>query len=166
MTQLENKLQREFDEVRVAVGIRAGDGAESIAVSRDETRTGDPELLTLEQIEELRPELQACAFGNARPLEKAELLIPSARSEASTRDSSPNPHAKGAAKHAVLNQLRTVRLPPLLQPATTSGRMAPTPKLAFSKGVEGPAHVILSGKPRWNVVIPSTPQPERIGDRR
>src|SRR5579864_4563460 len=86
--------------------------------------------------------------------------MPCARSEESTRDSVPKPHCGGAAKQLVLNHAARLRLPALLHPATTSGRTLLTPKLAFSKAVAAPPHEILSGKPRWNVVTPSIPQPD------
>ena len=41
----------------------------------------------------------------------------------------------------------------------TSGRIFATPRFAASSGVD-PEKVIFSGKPRWNVVMPSTPQPD------
>src|SRR5579872_5462130 len=91
---------------------------------------------------------------------KSKLLIPCARNDESTRDSSPKPHCGGAAKQDVLNHCVSVRGPVLSHPATTSGRTLLTPKLAFSKEVAAPPHEILSGKPRWNVVTPSIPQPD------
>src|SRR5579864_2230596 len=86
--------------------------------------------------------------------------MPCARREESTRDSVPKPHSGGAAKQLVLNHAARLRLPPLLHPATTSGRTLLTPTLACSKAVGDPPHEILSGKPRWKVVTPSTPQPD------
>src|SRR5277367_6528592 len=91
---------------------------------------------------------------------KSKLLMPSARKEESTRDSSPKPHCGGAAKQLVLNQAARERSPPLLQPATTFGRTLLTPKPACSREVEAPDQLILSGKPRWKEVTPSIPQPD------
>src|SRR5438270_8971502 len=92
---------------------------------------------------------------------KSKLLIPGERREESARASLPKPHSGGAAKQDVLNHW--VMCPPpadLSQPDTTFGRMLDTPKLAASRAVAGPAQVIFRGNPRWNVVIPSMPQPE------
>src|SRR5207248_3215847 len=81
--------------------------------------------------------------------------IPGVRSVASVRDSLPKPHAAGAAKQEVLNQFVTWPPPEdLLHPETTFGRTLETPRLAASNAVAGPAHVIFSGNPRWNVVMP------------
>src|SRR3984957_9697464 len=92
---------------------------------------------------------------------KSKLLIPGPRRFGSTRDSSPNPHCGGAAKQLVLKYL--VRPPPpafLSHPETTSGLTFATPKLPLSNEVHAPDQPIISGKPFWKVLIPSTPQPE------
>src|SRR5271154_5634361 len=94
---------------------------------------------------------------------KSKLLIPGARSMGSTRASVPYPHCGGGAKQLTLNHCATEPPPAFLShPATTSGRMLLTPKPAFSKDVALPEYEIFSGKPFWNVVIPSTPHPPTI----
>src|ERR1700757_2991998 len=92
---------------------------------------------------------------------KSKLLIPGPRRIPSTRDSVPKPHCGGGAKQLVLKYSVSIAPPAfLLHPGTTSGRMFATQKLPLANEVEAPAQVIFSGKPRWKVVIPSTPQPE------
>src|ERR1700719_4141213 len=79
---------------------------------------------------------------------KSKLLIPGVLSVGSVRDSLPKPHCGGAAKQDVLNHCVTWPPPEdLLHPDTTSGRTLETPRLAPSREVDAPAHVILSGKP-------------------
>src|ERR1700740_1934890 len=91
---------------------------------------------------------------------KSKLLIPGPRRIASTRDSLPKPHCGGGAKQLVLKYSTSLEPPAfLLHPETTSGRMLATPKLPLANDVAGPDQPIFSGKPRWKVVIPSTPQP-------
>src|SRR6266849_2412429 len=96
---------------------------------------------------------------------KSKLTIPSCRSEESTRDSFPYPHCGGAVKQAVLNHSLNLALwPPegaaLSQPGATLGRTFAIPNPAFSSAVWGPAQLIFSGNPFWNVVTPSMPQPD------
>src|SRR5580692_135529 len=96
----------------------------------------------------------------------SQLLIPALRSVASTRDSSPKPHAAGAVKQFGLIHVIpcgvTVWGAPLWHPGTTFGRRAKfCVKPAFERGVE-PLKLIGRGNPFWNVVTPSTPQPETI----
>src|SRR5271154_535488 len=100
----------------------------------------------------------------------SQLLIPEPRIVESTRDSSPKAQADaarvppGGAKQFTLNQVNPLKLgacaPPLLHPATTSGRRAKfCEKPALERAVD-PPYVNGTGKPFWNAVTPSTPQPE------
>src|SRR2546430_11610678 len=94
---------------------------------------------------------------------KSKLLIPCCRKVASTRDSSPNPQSGGGTKQLVLNQPLSfdTGLPEtfLSQPETTSGLRFPFVRPSDVSEFPCP-YWIFTGNPRWNVVTPSTPQPE------
>src|ERR1700720_1671744 len=109
-----------------------------------------------------------CSLKRVRlDTDQSQLLMPSARSVGSTRDSFPKLNDPGAAKHAAFTTdvpyLTASRIEPaadLLHPATTSGRSVPAPN-SVDKSF-GATVVIANGNPLAKVVIPLTLHPDAI----
>jgi hypothetical protein len=72
---LEHKLHSKLYEPWIIVGSGAGDLSKAVAASRKITRARETELGMVEEVEELGPELEVGALGDAGLLEEGEIKV-------------------------------------------------------------------------------------------
>ena len=106
----------------------------------------------VEQIEELRPELQRDALPDLVRLmnDTSQLFVPGPRNR--FRPAVPNAPSAGLANEPVLNH--RPKISPPSRATTTSGRCAPPPTPARSAGI-----VTVSGRPDSKREMPEICQP-------